>query len=296
MAVSFFGGPSGSGGRVWSASRFVGEDLDQEQLLGRIRELESLCTEVLVAGVDLGLPQRLLNRLWGAVGHGELPHAFNVDLPPAPAKPLAPAAPASTAPAAAPLPFVAPDPAAASVARNASSPRPATEPPPPAPAAPMPIPDIPLSSNPVANPNQDEARPRPPQAELKPFGAKMTVAVVDDDPMMLDVLSRILQRENFQLLMASGGPEIIQKLGDHSGEIDLLVTDYVMPDMQGRELADHIRQRFPAIKVLYQTGFSDQLFEDRAELEEGAAFLEKPFTARGLREAARLVLFGSINP
>ena len=50
------------------------------------------------------------------------------------------------------------------------------------------------------------------------------------------------------------------------------------------------------MKVLYQTGFSDMLFENRVELEEGAAFLEKPFTARGLREAARLVLFGSINP
>ena len=96
--------------------------------------------------------------------------------------------------------------------------------------------------------------------------------------------------------MASGGPEIIQKLSDHDGHVDLLVTDFAMPDMQGRELADHVRQRFPAIKVLYQTGFSDMLFENRAELEEGAAFLEKPFTARGLREAARLVLFGAINP
>jgi CheY-like chemotaxis protein len=283
MAVSFFGGPSGSGGRVWSASKLVGEDLDQKQLLGRIRDLESLCTEVLVAGVDLGLPQRLLNQLWGAVGNGELPHAFNVDLPPAPPKPIAPA---STAPAAAALPFVAP--ATASVS-------PDTEPSLPD-AAPMPIPDIPLSSNPLTAPKQDESRPKPPQAELKPLGAKKTVAVVDDDPMMLDVLARILQRENFELLMASGGPEIIQKLGDHDGAVDLLVTDYAMPDMQGRELADHVRQRFPAIKVLYQTGFSDMLFEDRVELEEGAAFLEKPFTARGLREAARLVLFGSINP
>jgi two-component system, cell cycle sensor histidine kinase and response regulator CckA len=66
--------------------------------------------------------------------------------------------------------------------------------------------------------------------------------------------------------------------------------------MQGRELADKVRERFPAVKVLYQTGFSDKLFENRVELEDGAAFLEKPFTARGLREAARLVLFGSINP
>ena len=244
MSVSFFGGPSGSGGRVWSASKFVNEHPDQEQLLARICELEALCTEVLVAGVDLGLPQPLLNQLWGAVGHGELPHAFNVDLPPAPG----------------------------------------------------PIPDIPFSSNPLLSRGKDDSRPKPSQAELKPIGAKKTVAVVDDDPMMLDVLSRILQRENFELLIASGGAEIIQKLSEHPGALDLLVTDYAMPHMQGRELADQVRQWFPSVKVLYQTGFSDMLFDNRVELEEGAAFIEKPFTARGLREAARMILFGSVNP
>ena len=294
MAVSFFGGPSGSGGRVWSASKFVGEDLDQKQLLGRIRELELLCTEVLVAGVDLGLPQRLLNQLWGAVGHGEMPHAFNVDLPPAPPKPVAPMTPATNA-SAPPLAFVAPAPAPPVAAQNPET-EPSLSEAVASAATPMPIPDISLTTNPLTAPKADESRPKPPQAELKPFGAKKTVAVVDDDPMMLNVLARILQRENFQLLMASGGPEIIQKLTNHDGEVDLLVTDYAMPDMQGRELADHVRQRFPALKVLYQTGFSDMLFENRVELEEGAAFLEKPFTARGLREAARLVLFGSINP
>ena len=50
--------------------------------------------------------------------------------------------------------------------------------------------------------------------------------------------------------------------------------------MQGRELADRVRRRFPAVRVLYQTGFSDRLFENRAELEEGEAFVEKPFGAR----------------
>ena len=82
----------------------------------------------------------------------------------------------------------------------------------------------------------------------------------------------------------------------HTGPIDLLVTDYAMPDMQGRELAEKMREQYKDIKVLYQTGFSDMLFEDRVALEEGAAFLEKPFTARGLREAARFSLFGAINP
>jgi len=278
MAVSFFGGPDGSGSRVWSAGKIVTDQQDQEQLRARIRELEALCTDVLVAGVDIGLPQPLLNQLWGAVGHGELPHAFNLDLPPAPPRPIT-SEPALREPA-----TVTVMPTTTAGESGAAQSR-----------SPLEIPDIPLTSNPLMTPKDDE-RPKPPQAELKPLGIKKTVAVVDDDPMMLDVLSRILQRENFDLLMSSGGPEIIQKLSEHAGDVDLLVTDYAMPDMQGRELAEHVRQRFPSVKVLYQTGFSDMLFENRMELEDGAAFLEKPFTARGLREAARLVLFGSINP
>jgi len=243
-------------------------------LRARIRELESLCTDVLVAGVDIGLPQQLLNQLWAAVGHGELPRSFNVDLPPAPSRPVE-ATPAHKVVAAAEA-FTDKDPGVA------------------AKREPMAIPDIPLTTNPITA--KDDSRPKPAQAELKPIAVKKTVCVVDDDPMMLDVLARILQRENFDLLMASSGPEMIEKLAAHAGSVDLLVTDYAMPEMQGRELAEHVRRRFPTLKVLYQTGFSDMLFENRVELEEGASFLEKPFTARGLREAARLVLFGSINP
>jgi CheY-like chemotaxis protein len=270
MAVSFFGGPDGAGGRVWSAGKFVSEEQDKERLRARIRELESLCTDVLVAGVDIGLPHPLLNQLWAAVGNGEMPQAYQVDLP------------------AAPRPNEAnKDAAARAMLIPQSAPAHAKR-------APLEIPDFPLTNNPAA-PTGD-IRPRPAQPELKPFAVKKTVAVVDDDPMMLDVLQRILQRENFELVTAGGGREMIDRLSEHTGQIDLLVTDYAMPDMQGGELADKLRDRFPALKVLYQTGFSDMLFENRVELEDGAAFLEKPFTARGLREAARLMLFGSINP
>lgn len=245
VAVCFFGGPEGVGARVWSAGKFVSEQPDLERLLARIRELEALCTDVLVAGVDLGLPQHLLNQLWAAVGHGDMPAAYQVDLPAAPREVLQ-------------------------------------------------VPDISLSGHAMTSATTDAQRPLP--AGLRPLGVKKTVAVVDDDPMMLDVLARILQRENFDLLLGGGGPEIMQKMQGYRGTIDLLVTDYAMPGMQGRELADHVRRRFPAVRVLYQTGFSDQLFENRAELEEGEAFIEKPYTARGLREAVRMVLFGSINP
>jgi CheY-like chemotaxis protein len=132
--------------------------------------------------------------------------------------------------------------------------------------------------------------------DLKPIAERRRVMVVDDDPMMMDVLVRILERENFDLVTAASGREALSKLDGESTTIDLLITDYAMPGMKGRELAEQVRQRHPELRVLYQTGFSDLLFENRAELEDDSAFLEKPFTARGLREAARLALFGVINP
>jgi CheY-like chemotaxis protein len=243
-------------------------ETDVERLQARVRELEVLCAEVYVAAVELGLPQDLLNRLWSVVSVGEMPHAFQLDdpglLPPKPA---------------------------------------------PAPQAGDPAPPVAPTSLPKADPVQqwmesqgvfparrEAAAPRPAEHQLQPLPGRRTVLVVDDDVMMLEVLVRILSRENYELLTAGSGPDALALLDARGGSLDLLVTDFSMPEMRGRELADRVRARHPAIKVLYQTGFSDLLFEDRAELEEGSAFLEKPFTARGLREAARLVLFGALNP
>lgn len=233
---------------------------DVDALRARVRELEALCAEVYVAAVELGLPQPLLNRLWTVAAQGSSPHAFEIEMPPR-------------------MPAPQPVPAATveSIKRKDD---------------PIPIPDIRLTDR----PKPAEMRQRAALPELKPLPQRRTVLVVDDDPMMLEVLVRILQRENYELLTADSGPEALRVADAHLSAIDLLVTDYAMPDMKGRELADKMRDRYSDIKVLYQTGFSDMLFEDRVELEEGSAFLEKPFTARGLREAARFILFGSINP
>jgi CheY-like chemotaxis protein len=141
-----------------------------------------------------------------------------------------------------------------------------------------------------------EMPPRPGSADLRPLPVRPSLLVVDDDAMMLNVLQRILDRENVELLMAASGAEALRILEQRGASVDLLVTDFVMPGMDGRTLADLVRQRWPDIKVLYQTGFSELLFDNRLELEDGAAFLEKPFTARGLREAVRLALFGALNP
>jgi CheY-like chemotaxis protein len=158
---------------------------------------------------------------------------------------------------------------------------------------PMPIPDIRLTDRPLTDRDSRQTAPAP---ELHPLPERRRVMVVDDDPMMIEVLVRILQRENYELMVATSGPEALSLASGATQPIDLLITDYAMPDMRGHELAERMRERYRSLRVLYQTGFSDMLFENRVELEDGAAFLEKPFTARGLREAARFVLFGSINP
>ena len=230
--------------------------LDAAALRARITELETLCAEVYIAAVELGLPQALLNRLWSVGAHGAPPQAFDVEMP---------------ARLAAPRPPDAPELQTTRLAQ---------------------IPDIRLTDRPAT---RDESRPKAPQAELKPLPQRRRVMVVDDDAMMLEVLERILQRENYELVTASSGAEALQKAAGVS-DLDLLITDYAMPGMKGRELAERIRERWVGIKVLYQTGFSDMLFENRVELEDDSAFLEKPFTARGLREAVRLILFGVINP
>jgi CheY-like chemotaxis protein len=133
------------------------------------------------------------------------------------------------------------------------------------------------------------------QVELKPLKERRTVLVVDDDPAMLEVLTRILRRENYDLLTAGDGAEALEK-ARAAKDLALLVTDYDMPGLTGNELADEVREMYPGSKILFQSGFSDLLFTEDGSLGEGVAFLRKPFTARGLREAARMVLFGTLNP
>ena len=81
---------------------------------------------------------------------------------------------------------------------------------------------------------------------------------------------------------------------DYPG-IDLLVTDLMMPGMNGRELAAITRKKYPNSRVLYVTGFADTLFKGVNELGAGESFIEKPFGTDGLLEATRLLMFGQYS-
>jgi CheY-like chemotaxis protein len=120
------------------------------------------------------------------------------------------------------------------------------------------------------------------------------VLAVDDEPGIRDFVGRVLSQA-YEVSVASDGIEAL-RLAESREPFDLLVTDMMMPQMRGDELARRLRQVTPDIKVLYLTGFSDQLFEARPILWEDEAFLEKPIGVQGLLEAVALLLVGRVPP
>jgi len=122
-----------------------------------------------------------------------------------------------------------------------------------------------------------------------------TVLVVDDEPGMRMLERRILEGGGYSVVEAGDGVEALEVIAGPA-RVDFLIADLDMPVMRGEEMAKKIRALRPDLRVLYVTAHSEQLFKERPELIEGEAFLDKPFTVRGLLEAVSLLKVGSINP
>jgi two-component system, cell cycle sensor histidine kinase and response regulator CckA len=118
-------------------------------------------------------------------------------------------------------------------------------------------------------------------------GESGVVLVAEDDPAVRMVTTRILERRGYQVLKASSGDEALRMADQHSGRIDLLVTDVVMPQMSGRELAERLKRRRPRVSVLYVSGYSDNDIHHHGVLDDGVDFLQKPFTEAMLAEKVR---------
>ena len=117
------------------------------------------------------------------------------------------------------------------------------------------------------------------------------VLIVDDEGSIRTFASRVLREGGYATAVAGDGPEAL-RMATAQGPFDLFVLDVAMPGLRGDELARRLRLGNRDAKVLYFTGFSDRLFEERPVLWEGEAFVEKPVTPEGLREAVSLILFG----
>jgi PAS domain S-box-containing protein len=137
-----------------------------------------------------------------------------------------------------------------------------------------------------------EARPAPPDAAepARESGAKKTILLVEDEEAILTLGRRMLERFGYTVLTASKPADAIAVAGSHPGDIDLLITDVVMPEMNGRELARRLLSRHPGMRRLYMSGYTADVIAHHGVLEEGIHFLQKPFTAQLLsaRVAAAL--------
>lgn len=116
----------------------------------------------------------------------------------------------------------------------------------------------------------------------------LTVLLVDDEEQVRLYLDRVLREAGYRTSIAKDGFEAT-RVAYAEGPFDVLLTDLLMPQMNGDELARRLRIMQPDLPVLYLTGFSDRLFIERQVLWQGEAFLDKPCTPRGLLEAMSLV-------
>lgn len=120
-----------------------------------------------------------------------------------------------------------------------------------------------------------------------------TLLVVDDEAPIRELARRIMEADGYTVTEASNGLEAIALLSQ-GAPLDLLLADLDMPELNGDEMVRRIRLARPDLKVLYVTGHIDRLMDARP-LWEGEAFLEKPFSPAGLREAASLLLYGTLR-
>jgi two-component system cell cycle sensor histidine kinase/response regulator CckA len=122
-----------------------------------------------------------------------------------------------------------------------------------------------------------------------------TVLLVEDEPALNQLAARVLTSRGFQVLRAGHPHEALALMAQHAGDIQLLLTDIVMPEMGGRALARRVQAEHPETRVLYMSGYSGSAIIHDGSLEPGAAFLQKPFTPSVLAQKVREVL-DSVNP
>ncbi len=127
-----------------------------------------------------------------------------------------------------------------------------------------------------------------PQADVLPGGSE-TILVVEDDPAVGELVRDVLEPMGYAVLKTSSGEEALAASDAHAGPIHLLLTDVVMPGMNGKQLADMLRAKRPGLRVLFMTGYTRDALSTQGMMEPGISLIHKPLRpamlARGVREA-----------
>ena len=118
-----------------------------------------------------------------------------------------------------------------------------------------------------------------------------TVLLAEDETFVRDLAARTLREAGYEVLEAANGLEALRRVDQHrEREIQLLITDVVMPRMSGRELAAAMRSLSPDIKVLFISGYATEAITQHGRLEPGTNFLSKPFTRIAFAHKVREIL------
>ncbi len=125
-----------------------------------------------------------------------------------------------------------------------------------------------------------------------PVEGTETVLIVEDEENILNLGQTILQRLGYKVLTSSKPSEAIRLAEAQDGPIHLLITDVVMPEMHGRDLAERLTHIKPGMKCLFMSGYTADVIAHRGVLDEGIHFVPKPFSVRELSEMVRKILQG----
>jgi two-component system cell cycle sensor histidine kinase/response regulator CckA len=119
-------------------------------------------------------------------------------------------------------------------------------------------------------------------------GGTETILLVEDEPALRSLARKILEQHGYRILEAASGVDAMQVWARHGGDIDLLVTDMVMPEgMGGRDLAKRLQAERPDLRVLYSSGYTDEMLEDGSALRGAPNFLAKPYSAATMLRKVR---------
>jgi response regulator RpfG family c-di-GMP phosphodiesterase len=122
-----------------------------------------------------------------------------------------------------------------------------------------------------------------------------TILLVEDEIAMRAMVRQLLEQGGYRVLEANNGHHALQVAQEYAGPIHLLVSDVVMPEISGPQLAEHMARLRPQTRVLFLSGYTDRAFEHLG-IAPGAALLEKPFSGRGLLRKVGEILGGSSTP
>jgi CheY-like chemotaxis protein len=128
------------------------------------------------------------------------------------------------------------------------------------------------------------------KAEVALKGGTETVLIVEDEESVLNLTKDMLEKLGYRVLAARRTDEAMRLAREYGESIDLLLTDVVMPDMNGKELSERIRSIKPGLKCLYMSGYTADVITRQGILEEGVHFIPKPFSLKSLATKVRKTL------